>query len=120
MAVTAVAKLKDLVVPNGTNVSNILKAREIYEDAITVGLTGENVTDGALTYTVEVTDDLEPAAGGVWSTLQEAGADYAPPLQGKAKRLPLEALAYTGIRIKSSGNVTADRTFGASKQYFAN
>lgn len=120
MSVPATVKLANLVVPTGTNVSNIWKSREIYDDAIFVLLTGENPTDGVITYTVEVTDDLEPSAAGTWSTLVDAGADFAPPLQGKAKALPLHALAATGIRIKSSANVTADRIFGASKQYFTN
>jgi len=116
---TASNKLANLVIPSGTNVSNIWKAREVYEDAVSVFLTGENVTDGVITYTVEVTDDFEPSASGTWSTLQDAGADYAPALQGKAKALPQVALAATGIRIKSSANVTADRTWGATKQYGA-
>ena len=116
---TASNKLADLVIPNGTNVSNIWKAREVYEDANEVLLLAVNVTDGAITYTVEVTDDFEPTAGGFWSTLQEAGADFAPPLAGKSKALPRVALGSTGIRIKSSANVTADRTWGASKQYGA-
>lgn len=116
---TATAKLVNLVIPNTTNVSNIIKAITAYEDAQILMLTGENVTDGAITYTVEVTDDFEPSAGGTWSTLQDAGVDVVPPLQGKAKSLPFSALGATGFRLKSSAPVTADRTWGASKQYIA-
>lgn len=112
-------KVADLVIPNGSNISNIFTAREVYEDAEQLVATGENVTDGALTYTWEGTDDAAPTAGGTWSTLVDAGADAAPALQGKAKLLPYQGLALTGLRIKSSSNVTANRTWGSSKQYRA-
>lgn len=122
MARQACAKLKDLVIPNGTNVSNIWLAKEVYEDALSVLLTGESVTDAGITYTVEVTDDANPVAGSTWSTYQilngAALANFVPtPTNGSGFNLPQGALASTGIRIKASGNVTADRTFGASKQY---
>lgn len=115
----ATAKCPDLKIPNGTSVSNIWKAREVYEDAEDLQLMADVVTDGALTYTVEITSDFEPTAAGFWVTLQDAGADFAPPVAGKAKKLPTEALSATGIRIKASGNVTADRNWRAAKQYLA-
>lgn len=118
----AVAKLKDLVIPNGTSVSNILLAREVYEDAIRMLVTGEAVADGVITYTLDVTDDSEPTAGGVWRTLQILNgavlADFPlPNVNTKTCGLPIEALASTGMRVHSSAPVTADRTFGAAKQY---
>lgn len=118
----ACAKLKDLVIPNGAAVSNIILAREVYEDADVLLLTGEAVADGALTYTIDVTDDIEPSAGGVWRTFQivngAALADWpAPNVNTKAAAIPRDALASTGLRVHASGNVTADRTFGLSKQY---
>lgn len=115
----AQAKMPDLKIPNGTNVSNIWKARELYEDAEDLELLADVVTDGAITYTVEITSDFEPTAAGFWATLQDAGADFAPPLAGKAKKLPTEALAASGIRIKASAPVTADRNWRAAKQYLA-
>jgi hypothetical protein len=118
MTQTATVKLTDFVIPNGTSISNILPARSSYEDAQLILLTGENVADGAITYTLEVTDDPEPSVASAWFTLQDTGGDFVPPLQGKAKAAPLAALSATGLRIKSSANVTASRTFGASKQYF--
>lgn len=116
-------KLKDLVIPNGAAVSNILKASDAYGDAEHVMLTCENVNDGAITYSVDVTDDPEPSATGTWRTFQVfVGAspnDLAlPNANTKAVTLPEGILAATGFRIHASGNVTADRTFGASKQYF--
>lgn len=118
----ACAKLKDLVIPNGAAVSNIWTAREVYEDADQVILTSETAVDGALTYTLEVTDDANPVTGSAWSTYQilngAALADFAlPTVINKACAIPVGALGATGMRIKASGNVTADRTFGASKQH---
>lgn len=116
----ACAKLKDLVVPNGTSVSNIWLAREVYEDAESVLMTCESAD--AATFTLEVTDDAEPSIGGTWRTFQILnGATLAnfvvPNTATVAWGLPKDALGATGIRLKASGNVTADRTYGASKQY---
>lgn len=117
---TACAKLKDLVVLNGASVSNIWLAREVYEDAVRVLMTCESAD--VATFTLEVTDDAEPSAAGSWKTYQELNgavlADFViPNVATKAWALPQGALASTGIRLKASGNVTADRTYGASKQY---
>jgi len=124
MAARSSVKLADLVIPSGTSVSNIWTAREVYGDAERVLLAGEDVVDGVITYTVEVTDDITPAASGTWRTFQILNgatlADFVPSnLNTKAFGLPQDALAATGIRIKSSANVTANRIFGASKQYFS-
>lgn len=118
----AVAKVKDFVIPNGAAVSNIILASEGYEDAVRLLLTSETAIDGALTYTVDVTDDAVPTAGGSWKTLQILNgavlADFPlPTTNTKACGLPIEANASTGLRVHASGNVTADRTFGLSKQY---
>lgn len=119
---SATSKVKDFVILNGTAVSNIILANEGYEDAIRLLITSETAVDGALTYTVDVTDDAIPTAGGSWKTLQilngAALADFPlPTTNTKACGLPIEALASTGLRVHASGNVTADRTFGLSKQY---
>lgn len=118
VGVAGSVKLQDLVIPSGTNVSNIWKAREVYDDAENVLLTAENVADGVITYTIETTDDPEPSTSSAWSTLQDAGASFNPGnTNGRSLLLPRHALAATGIRVKSSANVTANRTWGASKQY---
>lgn len=125
MATRATAKLKDLVILNGAAVSNFWRADEVYADADNIMITRESAVDGALTFTLEVTDDAVPSAAGTWSTYQilngAALADFAvPTVAAKAFAVPMGALAATGIRIRASGNVTADRTFGASKQYVVN
>lgn len=116
----AVAKLKDLVVPNGTAVSNFWVAGEVYEDAVNVLMTCESAD--VATFTLEVTDDAVPTAGGTWKTYQELNgavlADFVVPnVATKAWKVPQGALASTGLRLRASGNVTADRTYGGSKQY---
>lgn len=117
---TACAKLKDLIVPNGTAVSNFWVAAEVYEDAVNILMTCESAD--VATFTLEVTDDAVPSAGGSWKTYQELnGAVLAnfviPNTATVAWKIPQGALASTGMRLRASGNVTADRTYGASKQY---
>lgn len=116
----AVARLPTLIIPNGTNVSNIWRSREVFEDCLVLAVGGISVTDGALTYTWEASDDPEVAAGGTWFTVQ-APADLAPPAQGKwlyysiGQITPLFAAG--ALRIKASGNVTAQRSWAGSKQF---
>lgn len=119
----ATSKIGDLVVPNGTSVSNVLPATIGYEDAVNIMLHAITVADGAITYTLEVCGDADPlAAGAVFRTLQILNgavlADLAiPNTDTKSMILPYGTSAATGIRIKASGNVTANRTFRLSKQY---
>jgi len=112
-------KLKELRILSGTAVSNVIRAREQYEDASIIALFGDDVTDGVITYTLEVTNDAEPAAP-TFYTLQigDPAADAVPPLQDKAKVF-VELCAVAGFRIKASANVTADRFWQATKQYLA-
>ncbi len=117
VGVAGSVRIQDLMIPSGTNISNIWKSREVYDDAEDVELLADSVTDGVITYTVEITSDNDPSAAGFWSTLQDAAADVSPPLAGKTKALPKAALAATGIRIKSSANVTANRNWRAVKHY---
>lgn len=119
MAVLATVKVADLTIPNTASVSNVLKAREAYEDAEELTLYAPAAL-GAATYTIEVTDDPDVAAP-VWRTFQEGTtpADAAPPLAAKARAYA--ALAATmGVRIKSSIAEVADRTWKVSKQYRTN
>lgn len=125
MATRATAKLVDLVIANGGTTSNFWRADEVYADADNILITRETAVDGALTFTLEVTDDAIPSAAGTWSTYQilngAALADFAvPTVAAKAFAVPMGALAATGIRIKASGVVTGAKTFGASKQYVVN
>jgi len=56
------ARCPDLVIPNTTSDSNVLKAREVFEDADVITLYGLLTTDGAITYTIQVTNNIDAAA----------------------------------------------------------
>jgi len=120
MACLAVARLKPLTVPNGTNVSNVWLAREVYDDAEEVMLYGPAALD-ALTFTIEVSFNPEAAAP-TWVTLQDGSpaADVTAPAATKARSYASGLISAVGVRIKASGNVAADRVFDASKQYREN
>lgn len=121
MTVTANAKVGDFLIASGTSVSNIITAREGYEDAYFLGVTSIDMGDAA-TFTLEVTSDPNPVAGSVWRTFQILNgatlADFViPNTSTKGYGLPREVVSFTGLRIKASGNVSADRTLRLSKQY---
>lgn len=111
-------RIPNVVIPNGAAVSNIVKCIG-FNDADGIMLYGLLTTDGALTYTIEVSPEAEATAASAWMTLQigDPAGDAAPPLQGKA-RFYSEIAAAMSFRIKASGNVTADRTWNASKNAF--
>jgi len=117
------ARCPDLVIPNGLSDSNILKAREVFEDAEAIMLYGLNVTDGVITFTIQITNNIDAAAP-TFFTLQTppgAPADIAPPLQGKAFTLTrgeaAAMFAADAFKIHSSAPVTAIRTWNVSKQF---
>lgn len=112
-------RIPDLVIPNGTNVSNILNSLA-FNDADGIMLYGLLTTDGVITYSLEVNPDARAVAGSAgWATLQigDPAGDAVPPLQGKA-RFYSELAAAMAFRIKSSAPVTADRTWNANKNAF--
>src|SRR6267378_5400951 len=121
MGVTAVAKVGDFLIANGTSVSNIITAAGGYEDAENLIVTSIDMGDAA-TFTLEITNDPAPVAGSVWRTFQVLNgatlADFViPNTSTKGYLLPWGVAAATGMRVKASGNVTADRTLRLSKQY---
>lgn len=114
-------KLPALTIPNGTNVSNILNANT-YEDAQGIQLHGPSTlgADSGFTYTLEVSPKRDATAADQWNTLQSGDpvADTTVPAVGKSRDYP-ELKNAGSFRIKSSSNVTADRTWQASKQWTA-
>lgn len=106
-----------LTILSGQNASNTIKAREAYDDAFAVALYGIDTTDAAITYTIEVSDNVDDAAP-TFVTLQvgDPFADAVPALTGKSRTF-YELPAHLGFRIKSSANVTANRIWRASKLY---
>lgn len=102
-----VGKIENIVIPNGANVSNVISAKAGRNSNLM--LYGIDTTDGALTYTIEISADNTN-----WVTLiDSAGANVTPPLTGKGKDIPTQPAF---LRIKSSGNVTAPRTWHATAE----
>lgn len=113
------SKGPDVTIPNGTAVSNVIKAREVYSDAVGIMLYGPASLE-ADTFKIEVSPD--PDAGTpVWNDLQDDSAtNVAPPGADKARAYYILALA-GGFRITdASGNVGADRTWKMTKIFKMN
>lgn len=109
---TVVKEMPDIVIAAGDTSSQTIKAREVYGDAVKLGIMGGTTIDGAKTYTVQVSDD----EGTTWYTLQEktfSGAagvpvytDRVPPATTKAQDLS-EVLSYSAFKILANGAVAA-------------
>lgn len=111
--------LPSLTIPNGAAVSNILNANKSYADAESIDLYAPAALD-ALTFTIEVNANPDAVAASTgWVTLQigDPAADAAPPAAGKGRTYYELATAFA-FRLKSSGNVAADRTFLVSKSCY--
>lgn len=123
MSTLAVARIGKITIPNGTAVSNVIKARECYEDAEEILLEGPAALD-AHTYVLEVTDDADAIFGAtVWRAFQSGSpaADVAPPAAAKSIAYASGLLSADAFRIRdTSGNVAADRIWIATKQYRVN
>lgn len=107
------SSLGSLTIPNGSNVSNVIDSKSASYDAESILIIAPATLDAG-TYTIEVGNTQDNAAGTVFSTLQnEQATDYPVPAQGKAivYSLPL----WPCFRIKSSVNVAADRAFKVFK-----
>lgn len=110
----ALASCPDVTIPNGTAVSNIIKAREVYEDSDAFSLFAPSALD-VHTYVIEVTPDIS-AAVPVWVVLNDGVSDVTPPAANKASVYP--APAFEAFRIKDqTGNVAADRTWKMRKLF---
>ena len=93
--------LPDLVIPNSTAVSNVID-KEVYRAADRF-LIGAPATQPD-TVTVEVSFD----AGTSYHTLQSAGSDIS---LAAGKATVILAAGWDKMRLASSGNVAAERTF---------
>ncbi len=121
MTTSFLDKLPALTIPSGSNVSNILNAN-VYEDAQSVMLHGPSTlgADSGFTYTIEVSQKRDAVAADQWNTLQAGDpvADVTAAGVGKSRDYP-EISRAASFRIKSSANVTQDRTWQADKQWTA-
>lgn len=113
-----------LKIVNGQTNGVPIKAREVYEDALAVILYGRNVTDGVLTYKIQVSPDMDIAVP-VWYDLEDSAATVvaAPNITGKSRVYSSSLTnwwgAAEGMRIVSSAVVTADRIWEITKQWIS-
>ena len=109
MALLSGGKL-DLTIANSGTISNTVPVEGTFSGASRLKILAATVlaTDG--TYTIEITDDIG-ATSPVWRTLTgEDDSDVIAPAAGKCKDIN-EAIASSGIRIKSSGAVTGAKVW---------
>lgn len=110
--------LPDLVIPSGSNVSNVLNGKLTYADAIIISIYSPATLD-AHTFQIKVSydDTAVVYAAGTFRVLEigDPAADATPPTAGRARSY-FELPGYAAFCIfDASGNVAADRTFKAFK-----
>lgn len=107
MSNATVGVIQSLIIPSGANVSNTVTPKGGHNGALLVF--GKTVTDGAITYSYQVSDN-----GTDWYDLVDgSAAAITPPLEGKAKVLDVTS---PNLRVKSNANVTAARTWKVSAE----
>ena len=106
------ARLFDVVIPSGSNVTRSISGAYEYSDAVALVIQAPATLD-ALTFTIEVSND-----GTNFATLFDGVANIPVPKAGQAIQYT-EMLGSRFWRIKASGNVAADREFLVSKQWTA-
>lgn len=108
-------RIKDITIPNGAAVSNIIDCQSEYFGLGSSLSIAAPATLDVLTFTVEASLD-----GSLYSTLTGTDGTTALPLPaaGKVKTYQFEFGPIKSFRIKSSGNVAADRTFQIAIQEF--
>jgi hypothetical protein len=111
-------QIPDVTIPIGASVSNIVRA-STYDDAVAISLIGPASLD-AHTFVIEVNNSTDAAAADTdWVVLQagDTPADVGPPDALKA-RVYQELCFFGAFRIKDqTGNVAAERTWQAQKQW---
>ena len=104
-----IVRVQDLIVPNGTNVSNAIDKSQ-FGDAETLTIFAPATLDAG-TNTLEI----EPTETGTnFATMQSAGVDINI---AAGKAVVLTEIAWKQIRVKMGGNQTAQRTFPVNKQF---
>jgi hypothetical protein len=106
------SSIADITIANGAAVSRSVRSLYEYMDATAITLQAPSSLD-ALTFTIETSTD-----DSTWTTLSDGTADIGPPAAGKSRQYT-EMIGSAYFRIKASGNVAADRTFKAYKQWTA-
>lgn len=106
------ARLFNVVIPSGSNVTRTISGAYEYSDATAITIQSPATLD-ALTFTIEISND-----GTNFATLNTGTVDLTVPAAGKAIQYT-DMLGARFFRIKASGNVSANREFLVSKQWTA-
>jgi hypothetical protein len=106
------ARLFNVVIPSGSNVTRSISGAYEYSDAVAIVIQAPATLD-ALTFTIEVSND-----GTNFATLTDGTNPLPMPGAGQAIQYT-DILGSRAFRIKASSNVAADREFLVSKQWTA-
>jgi hypothetical protein len=114
---TSYASLPDIVIPIGTNVSQVFNGVWAYHDAVRITIYGTGAY-GAETYTIEGNQKQDATnADSGWVTLKsdDNTTNMALPPAGEMKSYETELIGTGSFRVKASGNVAAERRWKANK-----
>lgn len=113
MSFSGVARISpDLTIPSGAAVSNVLNAKQHYEDAAAIVIQSPATLD-ALTFKIEVSID-----GVTYVDYQEGATLADVPMPAADNGIALDLLcAWPYFRLAASGNVAADRVFMVAKHF---
>lgn len=113
------AAIEDVTIPNGSNKSNVVRGNVSYADAAAISLQAPATLE-ANTYTIEVTNIIramtDPYVDADFCTLSDGTSPINAPSQGYGRSYT-EIIPWSAFRVKSSGNVGANRTFKAAKNF---
>lgn len=101
-----IVQCENIVIQNGGTSSNVVKASEVYEDAMTIGLEAPAIL--AETVTIYVSQD-----GTNFSILNDGAVNVTTPTAGLACSYPSFPWKY--FKLVAGGAVGATRTFKMSK-----
>lgn len=121
MSISNLVDLPDLVIPIGTDFSNVLNGRLLYEDAFMVSLISPATLDVGFTYGILVSADMNalvynPAT--FFPLELSLGVDATVPSAGRGATY-LELPGWAAFCILASGNVGGTRTWKAVKSWGA-
>lgn len=113
-----VATCPDLVIPSGSNVSNILPWSSVFGDAESITIAGPSALDAAYIFVFQVSMKNEPATTDTFYIMNNGLVNVTAPPINVAIHYP--AFACGGFRIyTASGNVASDRTWKVIKSYIS-
>lgn len=114
------ASLPDLIIPNGTDVSQVFNSVHVYSDAIGIMIYSPSTLPE--TVYIEVNQDQEATASSsgwaAFETFDTSGSAINLFVPGAGKAQVYQEIIFSGsFRLKSTTNVAGDRTFKCNKLY---